>query len=639
MINSTGGPTAEQSTLDDVRASHPLSSEQKTVLADGLLAIAHQVCNEPNEEGQSLNHWLNWLDEQEYDQAGFLDALHTICQRLLSVDDYKQLVALASESANAPNGYPLAIDYLSEHHSALLEQIEDLEKWRLAELEVMLATAGGLGKKEKIGIIAGAVYVTAGVTVGTIIYFRERAKQKLIAELIAKAEDRELTRRDLVEDEGKRLLRMEESELKQDLIQETTKEMGKEIRKEISLGDPKNIIEKDFSRDKGLAKIDARNRADEILDEYDKQIAQELLEHEKWLLDNEQLLLNGNPAEFLKKKIIDNPAEFSLDDNGLKRYTEDQIRDQRLFFDQKLKDQMAQHVENLYQHLGKERAAELIKYSIANDVVQEQIKKNLKLQAEKLLNDTIKNSNLYAKEFEAIHLKYKILEYEMRREKYAVEHDKLANSLLTNDRASLNELIEKIRKTKLKIEKAKKIINDAKESQPSYEFKKSHLYQALENQEGMLHEAYGAIRHQLFRTKKEKILDKSLDDILNKSDLEVYKTELDYFRYNAIQSLRQKYGDGFANLVMDKFKFTIVQEESEIDTFIVSDILDAEETIIHETEANIKNELISKEDAKVFDKIQKEKTNLETILEADLEEEEDLWTEKFQMYENFFNSK
>ena len=104
QTNSTGGPIAEQSTLDDVRAGHPLSSEQKTVLADGLLAIAHQVCNEPDEEGHSLNHWLNWLDEQEYDQAGFLDALHTICQRLLSVDDYKQLVSLASVSANAHNG-------------------------------------------------------------------------------------------------------------------------------------------------------------------------------------------------------------------------------------------------------------------------------------------------------------------------------------------------------------------------------------------------------------------------------------------------------------------------------------------------------------------------------------------------------
>ena len=155
----------------------------------------------------------------------------------------------------------------------------------------------------------------------------------------------------------------------------------------------------------------------------------------------------------------------------------------------------------------------------------------------------------------------------------------------------------------------------------------------------MLHEAFGAIMHMKFRDLEEEKLDKSLNDILNKSDLSVYKKELALFRYNAIESLKQKYGEGFANLVMKKFKFTIVQDESKIDTFIVSDILDSEETIMHETEANVKNELISKEDAKVFDKIQKETTNLEVILEKDLDDEEDLFIERFQMSENWFDSK
>lgn len=167
--------------LNDVWVGHPLSSEQATVLADGLLAIAHQAHNYPESEEFSINHWLSWLYEGGYDQVGFSEALQRICQRLLSVDDYKQLVALASGSANATRGLSAAIDHLSEHHSALLEQIHDIEKWRLADLEAIQATAGGLSKKAKIGLIAGGVYVgvsLVGGTVGAVGYFRARARER-----------------------------------------------------------------------------------------------------------------------------------------------------------------------------------------------------------------------------------------------------------------------------------------------------------------------------------------------------------------------------------------------------------------------------------------------------------------------------
>jgi hypothetical protein len=171
QTNPPGTLTAEDPTPDEDQAGHPLSTEQATVLADGLLAIADQVHTHPEAEQHCLDYWLSWLDERGYDKAGFTVALHTLCQRLLSVDDHKQLVALARQKANAPNGYPLAIDYLSEHHSGLLEQILVIERSRQEEIESIHATAGGLSKKAKIGLIAGAVYVGVvggGATVGCL---------------------------------------------------------------------------------------------------------------------------------------------------------------------------------------------------------------------------------------------------------------------------------------------------------------------------------------------------------------------------------------------------------------------------------------------------------------------------------------
>lgn len=111
---------------------------------------------------------------------------------MLSVDDYKQLVALARQKANAPNGYPSAIDYLSQHHSGLLEQILVIERSRQEEIESIHATAGGLSKKAKIGLIAGAVYVGVGVfggAVGTVGYLRAKAREEAKDLLVNEAHD------------------------------------------------------------------------------------------------------------------------------------------------------------------------------------------------------------------------------------------------------------------------------------------------------------------------------------------------------------------------------------------------------------------------------------------------------------------
>ena len=190
QANSPG--TAEEPALDENEAVHPLSTEQATVLADGLLAIADHVQNHPEAKEHCFDYWLSWLDDGGYNKAGFSEALHTLCQRLLSSDDYKQLVALAREKAKSLNGYPSAIDYLSQHHSALLDQILVIERSRQEEIKSINAMAGGLSKKAKIGLIAGAVYVgvaVVGGVGGTVGYLRAKAREEAKDLLVNEAHD------------------------------------------------------------------------------------------------------------------------------------------------------------------------------------------------------------------------------------------------------------------------------------------------------------------------------------------------------------------------------------------------------------------------------------------------------------------
>lgn len=187
QANSPG--TAEEPALDENEAVHPLSTEQATVLADGLLAIADHVQNHPEAKEHCFDYWLSWLDDGGYNKAGFSEALHTLCQRLLSADDYKQLVALAREKAKALNGYPSAIDYLSQHHSALLDQILVIERSRQEEIKSINAMAGGLSKKAKIGLIAGAVYVGVVGVGGTVGYLRAKAREEARDLLVNQAQD------------------------------------------------------------------------------------------------------------------------------------------------------------------------------------------------------------------------------------------------------------------------------------------------------------------------------------------------------------------------------------------------------------------------------------------------------------------
>lgn len=353
------------------------------------------------------------------------------------------------------------------------------------------------------------------------------------------------------------------------------------------------------------------------------------------------MVLRDNPSEYLKHQIQENPAEFSLDERGFKQHVMNIKSKEESFFDQKLQEDMAKRYESFYNYLCHDNLYHIFKAEVhSNNGELESLKAKLRKQSVELLDQTVDNAvRKYAIEFSAIHAKYKILDLEKKLGEHVLRHKTLTNpEILDKDEAAIEKTVGEIKSTGDTIKELETLISDTTNSDPLYSSAKGHLYLALEKKEGLFHEAYGVLKKQSLREQAQNIIEKNFIYMLDKSDIDGYNTGIAHFRYYAIQSLKETYGDGFANLASERFKFKIEQSELDIDTFVVTDLSDSEATIQREVKRNIKSGYSNvKEGLDVIPEFTKEKRELESIIEARIEEEEGLVIDEAEVDENFLD--
>ena len=180
--------------LETLQLSHPsIAAEAAAEFRTALVAILQQLEQDETAANRSLQGWWTWLDEEGYDRDGFGLILNQVCEAKLGEQGGTELRAFLQANAAEPEGLPKLIDHVQSEVPDLAQTIESLEALAVEEEQQLVATAGGMSKGAKIGLIAAGSYLGALGISSLAAYAIHRRTGSGLANSVQERAERELT--------------------------------------------------------------------------------------------------------------------------------------------------------------------------------------------------------------------------------------------------------------------------------------------------------------------------------------------------------------------------------------------------------------------------------------------------------------
>ena len=170
-----------------------IASEAAAEFRTALVAILQQLEQDETAANRSLQGWWTWLDEEGYDRDGFGLILNQVCEAKLGEQGGTELRAFLQANAAEPEGLPKLIDHVQSEVPDLAQTIESLEALAVEEEQQLVATAGGMSKGAKIGLIAAGSYLGALGISSLAAYAIHRRTGSGLANSVQERAERELT--------------------------------------------------------------------------------------------------------------------------------------------------------------------------------------------------------------------------------------------------------------------------------------------------------------------------------------------------------------------------------------------------------------------------------------------------------------
>jgi hypothetical protein len=153
-----------------------IASHEAAAFRSSLIALGRQLQDEPDSQAHSLQTWWQWLDDEGYDRETFATILAQICKAKIGEQSLLELTSFITSSKDNSDGIAMLLEQVKQSHPSFAEEVEILESLALEEDNQLAATAGGMSKGGKIGIVVGAVGLTG--LIGGGIYLAIARKRR-----------------------------------------------------------------------------------------------------------------------------------------------------------------------------------------------------------------------------------------------------------------------------------------------------------------------------------------------------------------------------------------------------------------------------------------------------------------------------